>query len=65
MIRIFLTLAGVAVFFWAAWLWLMTFAAGMSDNPQEAADETAGLVGLFGLPVLAIALFVLAWWVGR
>jgi hypothetical protein len=39
----------------------MAFGAGMSDNPSEGGP---GLIWLFGLPALAVALFIAAWMIG-
>jgi len=64
MIRIFLVLAGVASLLGGAWAWFMAFAAGMSDSPSAASEMTPSAVLLFGLPLLGVALFVAAWWVG-
>lgn len=64
MIRVLLVLAAVASLLGGGWVWLMTFAAGMSDSPSAAAEMTPGPIWLFGLPALAVVLFVVAWWVG-
>lgn len=64
MIRILLALAAVASLLGGFWLWFMAFAAGMSDSPSAAAEMTPRPIWLFGLPALAVALFVAAWRVG-
>jgi hypothetical protein len=62
-ILILLVMGGVASLLGALWSWFAAFAAGMSDSPSAAADMAPGPFALFGLPALAVALFVAAWFV--
>ena len=66
MIRILLVLAAVASLIGGGLAWLYAFGAHMSDDVSAASAANAWPMAilLFGLPILSIALFVAAWWVG-
>jgi len=58
--RIILVIAGVVALGAGAWLWLVAFAAGMSDSPQTAAEMAPSPFWLFALPLAGIGLLVWA-----